>query len=65
MKFSIKEITCRYLFNALSFSNLNSIITASLKFQADLVFMKWDTGQAFCETIKSVPFKGNVTEGEC
>lgn len=32
--FSIKEITCRYLFNALNFSNLNSITTVSLKFQA-------------------------------
>lgn len=31
---SIKEGTCRYLFNALSFSNLNCVITESLKFQA-------------------------------
>lgn len=63
--FSIKEVTCRHLFNALSFSNLNPIITEALKFQAgNSVYMKWDMGQAFCDTIKSVPFKSNVTEGE-
>lgn len=63
--FSITEVTCRYLLNALSFSNLNSIITESLKFQAgNSVYMKWDMGQAFCDIIKPVPFKGNITEGE-
>lgn len=63
--FSIKEVTCRYLFNAISFANLNSIIRESLKFQAvNSVYMKWDMGQAFCDTIKPVPFKDNITEGE-
>lgn len=63
--FSIKEVTCTYFFNALSFSNLNSIITESLKFQAgNSVYMKWDMGQAVCDTIKPTPFKDNATEGE-